>query len=162
MSITKDSVVQFHYRLKDEAGELIESSADGEPMAYLHGHGNIIVGLEKAMAGKAAGDSFTATIEPSEAYGPLRENAIQRVPIKHLQGAKKKKLQPGMTVWLDTDQGDRQVTVVKVGKFSADVDSNHPLAGKSLTFEVDVIEVRDATAEEKSHGHAHGAGGHHH
>ena len=162
MSISKDSVVQFHYELKDEKGELIESSKEGEPSAYLHGHGNVIAGLEKAMEGKSAGESFVVTLEPAEAYGPLHEDTIQRIPIKHLQGAKQKKWKVGMTAWVKTEQGDRQVTVVKVGKFSADVDSNHPLAGRTLTFEVEVLEVRDATLEEKTHGHAHGVGGHHH
>ncbi|MBL4868024.1 MAG: peptidylprolyl isomerase, partial [Pseudomonadales bacterium] len=144
MSISKDSVVQFHYELKDEKGELIESSKEGEPSAYLHGHGNVIAGLEKAMEGKSAGESFVVTLEPAEAYGPLHEDTIQRIPIKHLQGAKQKKWKIGMTAWVKTEQGDRQVTVVKVGKFSADVDSNHPLAGRTLTFEVEVLEVRDA------------------
>jgi len=162
MSITKDKVVQFHYRLKDENDDLLESSDGGDPTAYLHGHGGVIVGLEKAMEGKKEGDSFTVSIEPIEAYGLRNEDANQRVPIKHLQGKKNKKWKAGMTAWIKTDQGDRQVTIVKVGKFSADIDANHPLAGKPLTFEVDVIEVRDATNDEKNHGHAHGVGGHHH
>ena len=162
MKISNDKVVQFHYRLKDEAGVLLESSVDGDPTAYLHGHRNIIAGLEKAMEGKNAGDGFTVTIDSLDAYGPRNENAIQRVPIKHLQGNKQKKWKPGMVAWVQTDKGNRQVTVVKVGKFSADVDGNHPLAGKNLTFEVDIVDVREASHEEKSHGHAHGVGGHHH
>lgn len=162
MSISKDKVVQFHYRLQDESGELLESSQGGDPTAYLHGYRNVIVGLEKAMEGKVAGDSFSVTIEPLEAYGPRNENSVQRVPIKHLQGNKQKKWKPGMVAWVKTDKGDRQVTVVKVGKFSADVDSNHPLAGKTLIFAIDIVDVRDASSEEKNHGHAHGVGGHHH
>lgn len=159
MSITDGTVVQFHYTLT-EAGNELESTKGGEPMAYLHGHNNIIVGLEKAMAGKSEGDTFSVTVEPAEAYGVRKEDATQRIPLKHMQGAKK--WRPGMVAWVETDQGHRQVTVVKVGKFNADCDLNHPLAGKTLTFDVEVIATREATEEEKSHGHAHGVGGHHH
>lgn len=159
MSIDKDSVVQFHYTLT-EAGAELESTKGSDPMAYLHGHQNIIAGLEKAMEGKAAGESFSVTVEPAEAYGERKDGLAQRIPIKHLQGAKK--WRPGMTAWVETDQGHRQVTVTKVGKFNADCDLNHPLAGKTLTFDVDIVEVRPATDEEKAHGHAHGVGGHHH
>ncbi|RLU00361.1 peptidylprolyl isomerase [Ketobacter sp.] len=159
MSITNDTVVQFHYTLS-EAGNELESTQGGEPMAYLHGHQNIIPGLEKAMAGKQEGDSFSVTIEPAEAYGERKDGATQRIPLKHMQGAKK--WRPGMTAWVQTEQGQRQVTVVKVGKFNADCDLNHPLAGKTLTFDVQIVGLRPATEDEKAHGHAHGVGGHHH
>ncbi len=159
MSITKDTVVQFHYTLTEGETQL-ESTAGGDPMAYLHGHGNIIVGLEKAMEGKAQGDTFSVTVEPAQAYGERKADASQRISLKHLQGAKK--WRPGMMAWVETDKGQRQVTVVKVGKFNADCDLNHPLAGQTLTFDIEIIETRPATAEEKSHGHAHGVGGHHH
>ncbi len=160
MEVTKDSVVQFHYVLRNDLGEEIESTEGGDPVAYLHGYNNVIVGLEEAFQGKTAGDSFSVTLEPEKAYGPRQDMASQRVPIKHLRGAKKWK--PGMVAWVQTKQGNRQVTLIKVGKFNADCDFNHPLAGKTLTFDVSVIDVREATAEEKSHGHAHGVGGHHH
>ena len=160
MNISKDTVVQFHYTLKDDKGELIESTEGKDPMAYLHGHSNIIAGLEKALEGKAVGDSFTVTIEPKDGYGPRQENAMQRISLKHLQGARKWK--PGMMAFVETDKGYRQVTVLKVGKFNADVDTNHPLAGKTLVFDIQVADIREASAEEKSHGHAHGVGGHHH
>lgn len=160
MIISKDTVVQFHYSLQDEKGEMIESTADNEPMAYLHGHNNMVPGLEKALEGKAAGDSFSVTIEPDEGYGLRKENAMQRIPLKHLQGARKWK--PGMMAIVDTNEGYRQVTVMKVGKFNADVDTNHPLAGITLTFNVQVKNVREATADEIAHGHAHGDGGHQH
>ena len=129
-------------------------------MAYLHGHGNIIPGLEEHMIGKEAGAEFSATVAPEKAYGVRDETAIQRIPVKHLQGAKKWK--KGMVAHVETDQGQRQVTVIKVGKFMVDVDANHPFAGKELTFDVKVEEVREATAEEIQHGHAHGIGGHQH
>ena len=160
MAIAKDTVVQFHYTLKDANGTVIEASHGNEPMAYLHGHGNIIPGLEDAMLGKEAGDEFTATVAPENAYGKRDETAIQRIPAKHLQGAKKWK--KGMVAHVETDQGLRQVTVLKVGKFMVDVDANHPFAGKELTFEVKIEEMRPATAEEIQHGHAHGIGGHQH
>lgn len=160
MQIGNQHVVRFHYNLKDDAGEVIESSRDKQPMTYLHGYNAIIPGLEKALEGKTQGDTFSVTVPPEEAYGPRRENAVQRVPIKHLQGAKKWK--PGMIARVRTEQGHLQVQVVKVGKFMADVDINHPLAGKALTFDVEVVEVRQATPEEIDHGHVHGEGGHHH
>lgn len=160
MPIEKNTVVQFHYTLTDEQGETIETSTGGEPNAYLHGHGGIISGLEEAMAGREAGDRFTVTVPPEKAYGQRKPGAMQRVPIKHLRGAKRWK--PGMVAQVHTQQGPRHVLVAKVGHKFADVDTNHPLAGKSLTFEIDIVNVREATAEEIAHGHAHGVGGHHH
>ena len=160
MQISKDKVVQFHYNMKDEAGEELESSFGGDPMAYLHGHGNMIVGVENALTDKAAGDKFTITLEPKDAYGERQEDAVQRIPVKHLQGAKVWK--PGMVAVVHTEQGQRQVTVLKTGRFMVTCDLNPPLAGKTLTFDLEVVDVRDATEEEISHGHAHGVGGHQH
>lgn len=160
MKIANNHVVQFHYTLKDESGAELESSRDGSAMAYLHGHGNIIPGLEEAMAGRGEGESFSVTVPPEKAYGPVREGGTQRIPLKHLQGAKT--WRPGMVAVVQTDQGQRQVRIVKVGRFNADVDTNHPLAGKALTFEVEVVSIREANAEELAHGHAHGDGGHQH
>lgn len=160
MNIANDCVVQFHYTLKDEAGAEIESTRNGRPMAYLHGHRNIIPGLEQALAGKAAGDKLTVTVPPEQAYGERQEGRVQRVSLKHLQGAKVWK--PGMVALIHTQQGPIHVTVVKVGRFNADVDLNHPMAGKTLTFDVEVVDVRAATPEEVAHGHVHGEGGHHH
>ena len=160
MQIEKNTVVQFTYSLKDDAGNQLESSETGHPMAYLHGHNNMLEGLEKALEGKADGDNFEVTLPPAEAYGERRDGSEQRVPIKHLQGAKKWK--PGMIANVQTEQGHRQVTVVKAGKFMVTVDTNHPFAGKTLTFDIKVLEVREATAEEQAHGHAHGVGGHQH
>jgi FKBP-type peptidyl-prolyl cis-trans isomerase SlyD len=160
LNVGENSVVYFHYTLQDEAGEQLETSRDGEPSAYLHGAGNIIPGLEAAMEGKAAGDAFTATVTPEEAYGPRHADRIQRVPVKHLLF--RGKLRPGMAAQLNTGEGRLPVTVVKVGRHTADVDTNHPLAGQTLTFDIEIIEVRAATAEERAHGHVHGPGGHHH
>ncbi len=160
MSISKDKVVQFYYTLKDEAGQTLESNVGADPVAYLHGHKNMMPGVEKALEGRDAGEEFSVTLPPEETYGLRRDDSEQRVPTKHLMGAKKWK--PGMMAVVQTEQGQRQVTVVKVGKFMVTVDTNHPMAGKTLTFDLIVADVRDATSEEIAHGHAHGIGGHHH
>ncbi len=159
MPIEKNQVVRFHYSVRDEDNQEVENSRGGEPNAYLHGHGGIIKGLEEALEGREAGDTFSVTITPDKAYGPRQPDAIQRIPIKHLVGAKRWK--PGMIAQVQTEHGPRHVMVAKVGHKFADVDTNHPMAGKTLTFDIEIIEVRDADAEEISHGHAHGPGGHH-
>lgn len=159
MQIQENSVVQFHYSLTENGSEL-EGSRASAPLLYLHGHNQMLPKLEEALAGKTAGDKLQVTLLPADAYGERKADAIQSVQVKHLQGAKKWK--PGMVAWVNTDQGERQVTIVKVGMFKAEVDTNHPLAGKTVTFDIEVISVREATAEEIAHGHAHGEGGHNH
>ncbi len=159
MPIEKDSVVTFHYRLS--VGEQqVEDSHEGEPLSYLHGHGNIIPGLESEMAGKAAGDSFSATIPPELAYGLRRDDAVARVQMKHV--LTKGRLEPGQPIMVNTENGPRQVRVLKPGKFVVDVDANHPMAGATLNFAIEIVDVRAASDEELAHGHVHGAGGHHH
>ncbi len=160
MIVEKDKVVAFHYRLKNIAGEEMESSYAGEPMSYLHGANNIIKGLAKAMEGHAVKDTFSVTVEPEEAYGLRNENNIQRIPLKHLKGSGK--IIVGQVLKLNTKQGMVQVTVRKIGRFNVDVDANHPLAGETLTFEVEIADIRDASEEETKHGHVHGPGGHQH
>ena len=160
MQVEKNKVVAFHYDLKISENEIFESSRNSEPMHYLHGHGNIIYGLEKEMAGKAVGDKFSVTIDPLEGYGLRNEQAIQRIPIKHLSF--KGRLRPGMMATVNTREGQRQVVLLKVGKFNVDVDLNHPLAGKTLNFDVEIMDIRDASEQEISHGHAHGPDGHDH
>ena len=160
MQIANDTVVQFNYTLKDEQGEVMDTNEGKAPLAYLHGHNNMLEGLEKALDGKNEGDSFSVTLAPADAYGERDESLIQRVSIRHLQGAKR--WEPGMVAMVHTENGPRQVVVVKVGRFMADVDLNHLLAGRTLTFDLDVVSVRAATGEELEHGHAHGEGGHQH
>jgi FKBP-type peptidyl-prolyl cis-trans isomerase SlyD len=161
MQIAKDSVVTFHYTLTGKDGSFTEDSRGDHPVAYLHGHDNILAGLEAVLVGKQTGDTAVVTLSPEDAYG-LRDPALQqRMSIKHLK-YNGNKLKAGDIAWVETDQGPRQVTVVKPGKFMAEVDTNHPLAGKTLTFTIDVVDVRAATEEELAHGHAHGEGGHHH
>jgi len=157
MKIEDKKIVSFHYTLSNAEGEQMESSRERDPMSYLHGSHNIIPGLEKAMAGKAVGDSFEVTVEPADAYGERDDKQVQRISAKHFR--KSVRLEPGQLVTLQTKQGPIQATVVKVGRFNVDVDTNHPLAGQPLTFDVEVTDVRDATKEEMSHGHAHGKGG---
>ena len=160
MKIEKDRVVRFHYAVAEAGQEPVENSKDGgQPLAILFGHGNIIPGLEKAMEGKEAGDSFKAAVPAAEAYGERREGLSQRIPKKHF-GAQK--LERGMQVVLQTNFGPRAVTIEKVGMSVVDVDLNHPMAGKDLDFDIEVVEVREASAEELAHGHVHGDGGHQH
>lgn len=164
MQVSADKVVSFHYNLKDVEGELLETSYDSDPSLYLHGHSNILAGIESALEGKSSGEKVTLTLAPDQGYGERKEGAVQRVPIKHLHNhaALKNKLKPGLRVQVNTQHGPWEAVVLKVGKFNVDIDSNHPLAGKTLVFEIEVIDVREATQEELVHGHAHGVGGHHH
>ncbi|HEY7776240.1 MAG TPA: peptidylprolyl isomerase [Kineobactrum sp.] len=160
MKISQETVINFHYTLCNEQGEELESSSGGDPTAYLHGANNIIPGLEAALEGLEPGAHAEVTLAPEEAYGQRKEDRVQKVPVKHLvyQG----KLKAGMTVQLNTSEGRHPVTVTRVGRHSAEIDTNHPLAGQTLVFAIDIIDVRAATAEEVAHGHAHGVGGHHH
>jgi len=160
MIVEKDKVVSFHYTLTNAAGEQMESSRESDPMSYLHGANNIIRGLEKAMQGHAIKDTFSATLEPEEAYGVRNENNVQRVSMKRLKGIGK--VSVGQVLNLKTNEGQVQVTVLKVGRFNVDVDANHPLAGVQLTFDVEITDIRDASEEEIQHRHIHGPGGHQH
>ncbi len=160
MQVTKDSVVYFHYTLSGDDGKKFESSHDSNPMTFIHGHGNILPALESEFEGKEEGDQFQVTLSPEQAYGVRNEESKQRIPIKHL--ANKKNLRAGMAAKVNTEKGMRDVTIVKVGKFNVDVDTNHPLAGLTLTFDVSIESIREAEAEELSHGHVHGVGGHQH
>src|SRR3954470_15129077 len=162
MKVETGKVVVFHYAVSESGGEAVESSRDrAEPLAFLVGRGALIPGLEKALMGREAGERFEVDVEPADAYGERREDFTQRVPKKYFRDAEH--LKPGMTTVLSVREGgQRQVTVQKVGSSVVDVDLNHPLAGKKLRFDVEIVDVRDASAEELSHGHAHGAGGHGH
>lgn len=157
MSIEDRKAVSFHYTLTNDEGEELESSRERDPMVYLHGYRNIIPGLETAMTGRDVGDTFQVTVEPAQAYGERNPNSVQRISAKHFPDVKR--LSPGQLVSLKTKQGPIQATIVKVGRFNVDVDANHPLAGKTLTFDVEITDIRDATQEEIDHGHVHGPGG---
>jgi FKBP-type peptidyl-prolyl cis-trans isomerase SlyD len=159
-TIGDDSVVSFHYTLRDDAGSVNESSEGGSPVVYLHGRHSIVPGLESELTGKKSGDQLTAVVPPEKGYGPRNENAVQRVPLKHL--ATRGPIAPGQVVVVNTSEGGRQARVLKVGHFNVDLDLNHPLAGKTLTFDIEIVDVRAATEEELAHGHAHGPHGHGH
>ncbi|HTQ98899.1 MAG TPA: peptidylprolyl isomerase [Candidatus Acidoferrum sp.] len=159
-TVAAKMAVQFHYTLKDGDGVQLESSSGGHPMTYLHGFDSLLPGLERALDGRNVGDKFTVTLAPNDAFGEIRPDSEIRVPLSQLRGAKK--WEPGMQAVIQTPEGHRQVTIVKVGHTMATVDTNHPMAGKTLVFDIEVADVRAATAEELSHGHVHGPGGHHH
>lgn len=161
MTIKENSAVSFHYTLTDDAGQKIDSSAGQDPLAYLHGAGNIIPGLEKALAGKVVGDQLNVSVTAEEGYGPVQKELIQEVPRSSFQGVES--IEVGMQFEAQTGQGGAvPVTVTAVTEEIVTVDGNHPLAGKSLNFDVTIEEVRDASAEELEHGHVHGPGGHNH
>jgi FKBP-type peptidyl-prolyl cis-trans isomerase SlyD len=162
MQADKNHVIRFHYRVSVSSteSEPLESSFEREPMTVLLGHGGVIPGLETELMGKSAGDKFDVEIEAAAAYGELRDGFVQRVPKKYFRDPAK--LRPGMQTSVGSNQGPRLVTVRKIGMSVVDVDLNHPLAGLDLKFVVEVVEVREATAEELAHGHAHGPGGHQH
>jgi FKBP-type peptidyl-prolyl cis-trans isomerase SlyD len=160
VEISADRVVTIHYTLKDDSGTVIDSSAGGEPLAYLQGHGNLVPGLEKALEGKQEGSSVAVVVSPADGYGTRNEALVQRVPKRSLQGAGAVK--KGMQFQTRTDDGMRVLTVTAVIADMVTLDGNHPLADQTLHFEVQVVGVREATTEELEHGHVHGAGGHHH
>ena len=160
MQIAKNTVATIDYTLTDPQGQVIDSSKGREPLAYLHGASNIIPGLESALEGMSAGDSVNVTVPPEQGYGMRDPNLVQPVPRANFQGAPD--IKPGMQFQAQTAEGARIVTVVKVDDQHVTVDANHPLAGMDLKFDVSVVGVRAASPEELQHGHAHGAGGHHH
>ena len=159
MAITRDSVVTIHYTLKDDEGAVIDSSASGEPLAYLHGHGNIVPGLERELTGRNAGEELSVSVSPAEGYGEYDKELVQSVPRRALRGIKD--VQPGMHLHAQTEAGTRTVTVTRIQGDMVTLDANHPLAGKNLNFDIQIEDVRQATEEELSHGHVHGPDGHH-
>lgn len=160
MEISADRVVTIHYTLKDDAGAVLDSSAGGEPLVYIQGHGNLVAGLEKALAGKQDGNTLAVSVAPADGYGVRDETLIQRVPKRSLQGSGE--IKKGMQFQARTEDGMRLFTVAAVIGDMVTLDGNHPLADQTLHFDVEVVEVREATSEELEHGHVHGAGGHHH
>ena len=160
MQVAADKVVTIHYTLKNSEGKVLDSSEGGDPLAYIHGNGNIIPGLEEALEGKSAGDKLEVQVAPDKGYGQHDPSLIQNVPKRAFQGVPQD--QPGMRFTAQTEQGPRQVVVTRVAGDMVTVDGNHPLAGQTLNFNVEVAEVREASEEELAHGHVHGPGGHHH
>jgi FKBP-type peptidyl-prolyl cis-trans isomerase SlyD len=162
MKIERGRVVSMHYTLRDDAGATIESSGGRKPLSYLHGYGQLIPGLERFLDGVEPGLRQTVTILPQDAYGEKDPSAVIRAPRADFPEGMV--LAPGVEVQADTPDGPITFLVVSVDGDEAVLDANHPLAGKALTFDVEVVEVRAATPDELAHGHVHGAGdghGHH-
>jgi len=154
VNISQDTVVYFHYTLRNDSGEELETSRDAEPNAYLHGAGNIIPGLEQALAGKTGGANLQVSIAPEDAYGDVQLELIQVVPAEAFQGVET--VEPGMSFQAHDAQGNpRRVVVKNVEGDQVTIDANHPLAGVQLNFDVQVVDVREATSEEIAHGHVH-------
>ncbi|HEV7777240.1 MAG TPA: peptidylprolyl isomerase [Luteibacter sp.] len=154
MQAGKDKVISFHYTLQVDGAQVESSRDNGEALWILLGHGQLIPGLEAGLEGKTNGDTFEVEISPEQGYGQRQENMTQRVPKKYFRNGAK--LKPGMTTVLSLKEGGQRVVVVqKVGMSTVDVDLNHPMAGKTLVFNVEVADVREASAEEIEHGHAH-------
>ena len=160
MQIDKHKIVSIDYTLTDDQGEVIDSSEGSDPLAYLHGVGGIIPGLERELEGKSSGDKFKVSLAPEDGYGEWNEGLCQGVPRSEF--ADIEDLAEGMEFQVESDAGPMVITVVEIGEEIVKVDWNHALAGMTLNFDVTVCEVREATAEEIEHGHAHGEGGHAH
>jgi FKBP-type peptidyl-prolyl cis-trans isomerase SlyD len=160
MTIKQDSVVTIHYTLKDDAGEVIDSSASGEPLAYLHGHGNLVPGLERELEGKSTGDRVSVTVSPADGYGEYDRELVQKIARRSLRGVSDVRV--GTQLQAHTPGGPRTVTVTQIVGDMITIDANHPLAGKNLHFDIEVTEVRAPIEEELAHGHVHGPGDHHH
>lgn len=153
MQIKKNTVVTFDYTLKDDDGNILDTSKGRQPLKYLHGNGNLISGLENALEGKEKGASFHITIKPEDGYGPVNQDLIQEVPKDLFEDSEN--LEIGMQFQAQTEQGAYILTIVDIKSNTVVVDGNHPLAGKNLNFDIDILDVREATKEEIMHGHAH-------
>lgn len=150
MEISAARVASFHYTLTDDEGRVIDQSSEGRPLQYFHGAGNIIPGLERALAGKRAGDALRVDVRPEEGYGVRNENLVQVLPASAFQGVEQ--VQPGMQFQASNGDGTLLVTVVEVKDDQVRIDGNHPLAGQTLHFDVKVVEVRESTDEERQAG----------
>lgn len=160
MNIQKDCVVSIDYTLSDNEGTVIDTSLEREPLSYLHGAGGLLPGMEKALNGRIEGEKIKTTLIPEEGYGVRDEALLHRVPATELTHIED--LQEGSQIQAESESGNQIFTVILVEDGEVTLDGNHPLAGITLNFEIDVKSVRAASAEELEHGHAHGAGGHQH
>ncbi len=157
--IGDNSVVSMHYKLTDESGHLIDSSEGSKPLAYLHGAGNILPGLEKALVGKVEGDSVQVKVQPAEGYGEIKPDLIKVIEKKAFEGIEK--VEVGMAFQAKAPDGSTQNIIVrKVEGDDVTIDTNHPLAGVTLNFDIQIVSVREATKEELDHGHSHNGHGH--
>jgi len=160
MQIADGVVVAMDYTLTGDDGEVLDSSEGRGPLHYLHGAGNIIPGLERELVGMSVGDSKQVTVEGEDGYGERHEGLVQEVPLEAMAGVPD--IQVGMQLRASTDGGETLVTVTAISDTRVTVDGNHPMAGRRLHFDVKIVELRDATDDERQHGHAHGPGAHGH
>lgn len=159
MKVAKQKVVSIHYTLKDTSGNTIDSSIGSQPLLYIHGIGALIPGMEEGLEGKQKGDKVELNVSPEKGYGLRDERMVQKMPRSAFGD---QKVEVGMQFHAGTKNGQQVVTVTKVELDGVTIDGNHELAGQELHFSVEVMDVRNATAEELDHGHVHGPGGHHH
>lgn len=162
MTIVKNAIATLHYTLKDDAGEILDVADKNNPFLYMHGVGGMIPGLEKALEGKQAGDKVVVSVAPVDAYGERNPSLTQDVPREMFGNISDEDMVVGAQFQAQTDQGVEIITVAAIEGDTIKIDGNHPMAGETLHFDVDVIEIREATEEEISHGHPHGPGGHQH
>lgn len=160
MEIGENKVVQMHYTLKDDGGKVLDTSDDQDPLTYMHAEGAIIPGLFKAITGKKVGEKVSVVVKPDEGYGDQDDSLVQKMPLESFKGMDD--LAVGVKVQAETDHGIQIATVTEIKEEEVTIDLNHPLAGVTLHFDVEIVDIRDATEEEVSHGHVHGPGGHHH
>ena len=160
MEIEDNKVVQMHYTLKNDAEEVLDSSEGQDPLTYLHAEGSIVPGLFKAITGKKVGEKVSVVVKPEEGYGDQDETMVQEVPRDAFKGMDD--LAVGIKVQAETDHGIQIATIKDIQESQVTIDLNHPLAGVTLHFDVEITDIRDATDEEISHGHVHGPGGHQH
>ena len=153
LMIGKNAVVSINYTLTNDAGEVMDTSEGREPLTYLHGANNLIPGLEKEMEGKTTGQNFKVTIPPAEAYGESNPELVQTLSKEMFKGVDK--VEPGMGFTAQGPQGEQHIVVTAVDGDQVTIDANHPMAGKTLHFAVEIVNVRDASAEEIEHGHVH-------
>lgn len=160
MKIENEKVVSINYTLRNDQGEILDTSDGHEPLAYIHGMGNIVPGLESQLNGKSVGDSLKISVAPVDGYGEYDLAQVVQVSRSQFEGVPELKV--GMQFTASSPEGNQVVTITNINNDTVTVDGNHPLAGKTLHFDITVVDVRNASADELSHGHVHGAGGHHH
>jgi len=160
MTVGKDMVVSIHYTLRNDKDEIMDSSEGRDPLAYIHGYGYLISGLEEQLNGKVSGDTLKALVKPEDGYGLRDDTLVHKVPRANFKGDGE--LTVGMQVKVETNDGGKIAVVKSVNGEDVILDLNHPLSGMNLHFDVQVVSVREATKEELDHGHVHGPGGHQH
>ena len=156
MQIADKHVVTIHYSVKTQDGDVIDESNSSEPLAFIQGSNYMIAGVEDALYEKQKGDKFELTVQPEQAYGHRQDGLVQEVPLSMFTDMD---IEVGMSFRATTDQGEQSVIIIDKDDETVTVDGNHPLSGMTLMFDLDIVDVREATSEELAHGHVHGVGG---